>query len=617
MNVQSHIQPQHHKHPPNRIDIVFGHFTPLTMKTYSYKKNQSRKKKVLFKPGHTYLPPRVSASVNNNRASTASGGKEVHQSQWLRPSYGEYWDTVHMSVDDDSLRPTKLRPAKSANFKLEDKISCEENIIVNIQSIGSLLQNSSDHHCENPAMKFSITKRQGLCITGRAECSYCHFKSTEVKLHTTFKKKRGPETGTLNDGLALALTKSKMGVADARLMMSCLNINPPDGRGLQRKLNQTCDRVEAINEESMVENQRCVWRVNMLRGEGDTVDLETDTSYNNRPQAGFEAATQSFSPMVEASTTRKLVVSLQTANKLCCKRKCKNHTNCKKNYNTEDSISSSEAKLLRKNLDFIRNKNILTPCSVTSDASAQVEKTIRDYSEDHNLNIKHYHCFIHKLRTLQKNLRNIRLKTRLAAGQDREAFIQRLATCIRARIRYELVKIRRLCRADAIFLRHAQNAVLSVLPCFSGIHNNCRRSSFTCCAHLPGYSTKFLPYGKHLDLDFADMDAIQSVICKHFRENGLRKVCKLATTNRCENLHQRVFTYAPKNTTWARNFTAMCHSAVHSSSHGTGKSMVILAEKWGLKWKKTKEPFYRNMLLKDQAASYHRKRKQSPTYRTS
>lgn len=86
------------------------------------------------------------------------------------------------------------------------------------------------------------------------------------------------------------------------------------------------------------------------------MDLETDTSYNNRPQAGFEAATQSFSPMVEASTPRKLVVSLQTANKLCCKRKCENHNNCKNNYYTEDSISSSEAKLLRKNLDFIQTR---------------------------------------------------------------------------------------------------------------------------------------------------------------------------------------------------------------------------------------------------------------------
>lgn len=161
------------------------------MKTNSYKKNQSRKKKVLFKAGHTYLPPRVSASGNEVQASTASGGKEVHQPQWLRPSFEEYWDAVHMSADDDSLRHTKLRPAKSANFRLEeDIISCEENIIVNIQSLGSLSQTSSDHHCENPAINFYVTKRQGLCITGRAECSYCHFKSTEVKLHTTFKKKR-------------------------------------------------------------------------------------------------------------------------------------------------------------------------------------------------------------------------------------------------------------------------------------------------------------------------------------------------------------------------------------------------------------------------------------------
>lgn len=88
---------------------------------------------------------------------------------------------------------------------------------------------------------------------------------------------------------------------------------------------------------------------------------------------------------------------------------------------------------------------------------------------------------------------------------------------------YELVKIRRLCRADATFLRHAQNAVLNLLPCFSGIHDNFKKSSFTCCAHIPGYTTKFLSYGKHLDLDFTDMDAIQSVIYKHFWEDGLQE----------------------------------------------------------------------------------------------
>lgn len=85
----------------------------------------------------------------------------------------------------------------------------------------------------------------------------------------------------------------------------------------------------------------------------------------------------------------------------------------------------------------------------------------------------------------------------------------------------KLVKIRRLCRADDTFLRHAQNAVLNLLHCFSGIHVNFKKSSFTCCAHFPGYTTKFLSYGKHLD--FTDMDAIQSVIYKHFWEDGLQE----------------------------------------------------------------------------------------------
>lgn len=52
-----------------------------------------------------------------------------------------------------------------------------------------------------------------------------------------------------------------------------------------------------------------------------------------------------------------------------------------------------------------------------------------------------------------------------------------------------------------------------------------------------------------------------------------------------------------------------CHSAVHYSSHCTGKSIVILAEKMVLGCNTIKEPFNRNMLQKDQVANYHRKRK--------
>lgn len=76
------------------------------------------------------------------------------------------------------------------------------------------------------------------------------------------------------------------------------------------------------------------------------IDVETDTSHNNRPQAGIEAATQLFIPLVEINTTSMLTVALYTKNKFCgknFKQKCNHESKCKKNFSSEDSISSSEA----------------------------------------------------------------------------------------------------------------------------------------------------------------------------------------------------------------------------------------------------------------------------------
>ena len=52
-----------------------------------------------------------------------------------------------------------------------------------------------------------------------------------------------------------------------------------------------------------------------MAGEEPLVNVETDTAYNNRPQAGFEAATQSFCPVISQDMRKKLVVSMETANK--------------------------------------------------------------------------------------------------------------------------------------------------------------------------------------------------------------------------------------------------------------------------------------------------------------
>jgi len=76
----------------------------------------------------------------------------------------------------------------------------------------------------------------------------------------------------------------------------------------------------------------------------------------------------------------------------------------KHTHGADESISSAESKLAKRNLEKIMAAKILTVTSVASDASAQLAKVVRD----HGL-IKHCHCFVHMLRTrtLQKKDKKI------------------------------------------------------------------------------------------------------------------------------------------------------------------------------------------------------------------
>ena len=92
-----------------------------------------------------------------------------------------------------------------------------------------------------------------------------------------------------------------------------------------------------------------------------------------------------------------------------------------------------------------------------------------------------------------------------------------------------------------------------------------------CDAHLQAYSTKHLPYGKHLELNMNDIVKLNGIIEKHFSETELSK-----------SLHHNVFTFAPKSTIYTRKFAGLCHSVVHSSSLGNGLACINLAKIIGL-----------------------------------
>ncbi|CAG2186772.1 unnamed protein product [Mytilus edulis] len=298
---------------------------------------------------------------------------------------------------------------------------------------------------------------------------------------------------------------------------------------------------------------------------------------------------------------------MSTANKLCNKKNECCHTECKKTYSSEETISSSEGKLAEKNLQKMNDLKILKVKSVTSDASAQLSKVVREFGKKSGNSIRYYQCFVHRMRTVQKYIKNLTF-SKLQTGYDRDFFRQRLATCIRSRVRLELVRIHKI-STQLNFATLAQSAIKNIVSCFSGNHANCKENSVACCAHLDTYNTKFLPYGVYLNLNVVDKKKkIESALNKSLSLDVLNKISSLHTTNQCESLHHRVFTYAPKSVLHKRNFHGLCHSACHSSTFGTGKSSILLAKSLGLNFSKC-APFFKFMIRKDIIALYYSQRK--------
>ena len=147
-------------------------------------------------------------------------------------------------------------------------------------------------------------------------------------------------------------------------------------------------------------------RIQSFAGLPSTSDIEYDVSYSNRPAQGCERATQSFAPLIEQTTTKHLPISIETANRLCTKPNCEHNTNnCKRNYNPQDFNPIFRVKTIEKKPRHCSQQNILKIRSVTSDASTQIAKALREYNASGNHSVKHYKCFIHRMRVLHKHIK--------------------------------------------------------------------------------------------------------------------------------------------------------------------------------------------------------------------
>ena len=306
---------------------------------------------------------------------------------------------------------------------------------------------------------------------------------------------------------------------------------------------------------------------------------------------------------------------METANKLCTKKNCDhNNDNCKRNYNPQESIQSSESKLLKKNLEEIQRQNILNVRSVTTDASTQIAKALREYNASGIFSIKHYKCFIHRMRSLYHKLKDVKLNS-VPKEYDKKTFGQKLASSLRARIRLELSRYRKSNRDDAQYIKKAKVCMENMLNCFQGDHSSCRMKSLVCEGHLKSYTPKHLPYGKHIQLSAEDIDRLNSVLLKYVGPENLQDMARLSNTNQCESLHAQVFRCVPKHTVWSRNFTGLYLSVAHSASLGTGQSLLKVVLGLGLPILQ-EDLFYKYMKNMDSTSRFYSRIKASTEYKT-
>ena len=580
-------------------------------------KRAAGRKATQFKPGHKNVSSSGSQSVPEFEPRAGTSGSTTRRNTRLTAreaaDVGKIQGSFAPDVTERSQLPYRLRPKPEKEENMHIGSAADENFIVNARRLSELIGHLHANTCKNSKIQVQATTRIGLCVKLTVRCKACGYKSPEMPMSDTVKQSvKGPSAGVLNKMLAVSVLKSKIGIEDARNVLTCLNIKPPATNTVQKCLNSAADEAVGINEQTMEENQKYVAHVLELAGSDPTADVQFDVAYSCRPQGGSEKAAQSFGALIEHSTTRKLPVAVATANKHCRKKGCK-HDTCQKNFRSEASIASSERVLLHDTLKKVDDAGHLRVRSITTDGGSQSAKAIRDYYTPRGLKPAiHYKCLVHKIRTLEKNLKQVKLKS-VPRGLDKQAFTRKLASCIRVRARLEIVNIRKKSLSDNHFIQSAMNALSNITKCISGNHRLCKL--------CPEYSTacrgdtyKQLPYGQPLNLDSMDLKALETTLKNAFPVSGLREVSKLYNTNMCESLNAAVFNYAPKSSCYTRNFTALCHSATHSRTVGPGQSTLQIANAVGASIKKTSVT-YVNLARKDRSKRYHQARRASPQYK--
>lgn len=132
--------------------------------------------------------------------------------------------------------------------------------------------------------------------------------------------------------------------------------------------------------------------------------------------------------------------------------------------------------------------------------------------EKKDIDIKYFQYFVRRLRRIPPP--KIHQFLKLPACFEQDIFRQKLATCIRLRVRLGSGKNKKEVPAGETFVTRAVMTIKKTFVCLSGSHTNCAERSLACYALLESFSTQFLSYGNYLSMVIEDRCKLESVMIK-------------------------------------------------------------------------------------------------------
>ena len=311
-------------------------------------KSKKKSNSGVFQKGNVPFNKGISTQVDDiEDTPTESAGK------WKRLPQDLYDDVVQPSSKNSSQqfhdsygRPTQsklLRPSSTSTSRQQDIEKDDDGVppdalthrLLHLQKTEDLWNEAiNGHRSCTGRLKWDIKSeiQRGLGWRMRIICAEgCGYHSNMHNLYEeveTASPHRGPKAVAANIGIQIGLTHSMVSNTAFRNVLMAANVPPPSARVMQQTANKVCDAITVLNEQDMAKQREHLRDVNEGRGlpRDAPIRAEGDGRYNNPLRSGagntpFQPATQSTYTIIENSTEKKKIISVQTANKLCSKRK--------------------------------------------------------------------------------------------------------------------------------------------------------------------------------------------------------------------------------------------------------------------------------------------------------